>query len=139
MAAVDAEATAGAEVAASSDQTAANPQVIATPAPGTIPRDQLARTLDAGLGRFLGSVRVDPVLQRGAFVGFRIVAFRDPEGLYRGVDLLPGDVVVRVNGSPIERPEQALAIWNGLRVTSELCVEYVRGSERREIRYPIVD
>lgn len=135
-----AESGAGAENGNAESQDSAALAVEAAAAePGTIPRGRLNTTLDAGLGRFLGTVRVDAVLQRGSFVGFRIVSFRDPQGIYEGVDLLPGDVVVRVNGSPIERPEQALAVWNGLRVTSELCVEYVRNGERREIRYPIVD
>ncbi len=117
---------------------AAGEAPVATP-PGAIPRARLVALLDAGLGRFLGTVRVDAVLERGSFVGFRIVGFRDAQGLYEGVDLQPGDVVLRVNGSPIERPEQALSVWNALRVNSELRVEYVRGAERREIRYPIVD
>lgn len=123
---------------AASGGQGSNPQ-LPSAAPGTIPRTQLVTTLDGGLGRFLGTVRVAAVLERGSFVGFRIVSFRDPQGIYAGVDLTPGDVVLRVNGSPIERPEQALAVWNGLRVTSELCVEYVRNGERREIRFPIVD
>jgi len=107
-------------------------------------RNELARAdvsavVDAGLGRFLRTVDVSPVLERGAFVGFRILRFRSEDGRYDAIELAPGDVVVRVNGSPIERPEQALAIFNGLRVVSELRVEYTRAGERREVRFAIVD
>lgn len=107
--------------------------------PNELGRANVAAVVDQGLGRFLRTVEVTPVLERGAFVGFRIVSFRAADGRYSAIDLVPGDVVTRINGSPIERPEQALAIFNGLRVVSELRVEYTRGSERREIRFAIVD
>jgi hypothetical protein len=32
-----------------------------------------------------------------------------------------------------------MAVWNSLRVASELWIEYLRGDERRELRFPIVD
>lgn len=128
------EPTAGAEAPASASLSPAfNGQ------PASISRTILLPALDAGIGRFLGTVLVEAVLERGRFVGFRIRGFRDADHHYANVDLAPGDVVLRVNGSPIERPEQALAVWNGLRVTSELCVEYLRDGTRREIRIAIVD
>jgi len=107
--------------------------------PNELSRLGVATVVDAGFGHFLQTVDVEPVLERGAFVGFRIVRFRAEDGRYDGIALAPGDVVTRVNGSPIERPEQALAVFNGLRVVSELRVEYTRDRERREIRYAIVD
>ena len=55
------------------------------------------------------------------------------------LDLKPGDVVTRVNGHSIERPEQALKVWNGLRVASELFVEYERDGRARSLRWAIVD
>lgn len=131
---------AGAEPATTAgDETGATPPIASSPEDRSISRARLLPELDRGIGAFLGTVRVQGVLEQGRFVGFRIVRFHDTDGRYLHVDLAPGDVVTRVNGSPIERPEQALAVWNSLRVTSELCVEYTRNGERREIRYAIVD
>lgn len=93
-----------------------------------------------GLGAFLQHVDLEdtPVRVAGKFRGFRIAAFRDPE-FWAGVDLKPGDVVTRVNGFPIERPEQAQTAFESLEVAGELRVSYEREGQPRELVYPIVD
>jgi hypothetical protein len=106
---------------------------------GEIVRAELLPVLDAGLGRFLGGVRVEAALTDGRFDGYRVVTIYPEDPRFAELPLLPGDIVVRVNGESIERPEQAFLVWNGLRVASELMIEYVRGGERRELRYVIVD
>lgn len=102
---------------------------------GTIVRGELDQVLAQGLGRFLQVVTTEPHLDGGRFVGHRLTELRGP--FFRGVDLRPGDTLVRINGMAIERPEQALAAWNALRVASELTVEYVRDGARRELRFAI--
>jgi type II secretory pathway component PulC len=93
-----------------------------------------------GLGAFLQRVELDdrPVLSEGKFRGFRITALRDAH-FWSGVDLKPGDVVTRVNGFPIERPEQAQRAFESLQASSELRVSYERDGEPRELVYPIAD
>jgi S1-C subfamily serine protease len=102
---------------------------------GTIDRAELDAVLAAGLGRFLQRVGTEPHLEEGRFVGFRLTELRSE--LFDGVDLRPGDTLVSVNGMPIERPEEAMQVWNGLRVASELTVEYLRGGERHQLRFAI--
>lgn len=120
----------------------ADAQAVAIPAArATIPRAELTLVLDGGLGRFLGRVETEPAREAGQFVGFRIVSL---EGTLAsdgasGDGLRPGDVVLRVNGQIIERPEQALTVWEGLRVASTLAIEYLRAGQRREARFEIVD
>ena len=133
-------------------QPAGSPPPEAAPAPearaevppspersGRIARQDLVAVLDGGLGRFLGGVRTEPALEDGHFVGFRLEALFPGDARMADLDLRAGDVVTRVNGQPIERPEQALRVWNGLRVASELLIEYQRGGEHRELRFEIVD
>jgi S1-C subfamily serine protease len=105
---------------------------------GVIRRAELESTLELGLGLFLQQVSTEPDLRDGRFVGFRVVELGDP-ALFEGVDLAPGDTIVEVNGQPIERPEHAYTVWTGLRVASELTVIILRGDERRELRFAIVD
>jgi len=138
---------------ASASRSAARPTAAraASPAPApavaeasggaTITRAQLEAVLDGGLGRFLGRVETEPAREAGQFVGFRIVAL---EGGLVSADpasscVRAGDVVVRVNGQIIERPEQAFSVWEGLRVASTLAIEYLRAGQRREARFEIVD
>jgi len=115
------------------------------PGPQVAPDHRLRRSAvhDAvvqGLGVFLQRVELDdqPVMVGGKFHGFRIANLRDP-GFWSGVELRPGDVVTRVNGFPIERPEQAQTAFDSLDVASELRVAYERDGQEHELVYAIVD
>ena len=103
-------------------------------------RSVVRSVVKGGLGLFLQRVTLDdqPVMKDGRFHGFRIAALPDA-GFWRGVDLRPGDVIVRVNGMPIEHPEEALEAFHSLEVASELRVAYERGGEARELSYRIID
>lgn len=122
------------------------PVVAAAPPPpppvvtseGVILRAELEEVLEAGLGRFLGRIGVEPHVEEGRFVGFRVTELRD-EALFTGVDLRPGDTVLTVNGQSIERPDHAFTVWTGLRVASELDVTILRDGERKALRFAIVD
>ena len=102
-------------------------------------RSAVKRTVDAGLGRWLQEVSVDPLLARGRFKGWIIRALPADDECYLGVDLRAGDVVTRVNGRSIERPEEALAVWVGLPASSELVVDLLRDGRARTLRLGIVD
>ena len=104
-------------------------------AEGAIHRAELESVLEAGLGQFLGHVVTEPHLEEGRFVGHRLLELRAP--FFEGVDLRPGDTLVRVNGGPIERPEQALEAFEGLRVASELTLDLLRDGEPRQLRFRI--
>jgi hypothetical protein len=93
-----------------------------TSAPGTLSRDAVRAEIDAGFGNFLRRIDVEPELDQGRFRGWRIVALR-PAEFWAGVDLVPGDVVVSVNGMPIER----------------LTVSYLRSGKQRSLTYSIVE
>ena len=134
----------GASPAPSSSSGRASTRAAAPP-PADAPEHVLSRSavhaaIAQGLGAFLQRVELDdkPVFVGGKFRGFRIAALRDP-AFWKGVDLKPGDVVTRVNGLPIERPEQALRAFESLDTSNELRVTYERGGEPRELSYPIVD
>mgnify|MGYP001628298153 CR=1 FL=1 len=102
---------------------------------GMIARAELDAVLAGGPGRFLQHVETEPHLVEGRFVGFRLRALRAP--FFAGVDLREGDTLVSVNGMPIERPEEALSVWNALGVASELTVELIRDGEPRQLRFAI--
>ena len=111
------------------------------PAPTSVlHRADVHRVVSKGLGAFLSRVTVDeqPAMTKdGKFIGFRIASLQGDS--WRGVDLKPGDVVTRVNGFSIERPEQALEAFQSLDVASELRVELQRNGAPHELRYAIVD
>jgi hypothetical protein len=108
------------------------------PGEGKLRRSQVKGVVGQGLGAFLQNVSVDdrPVFLGGKFHGFRITQLR---GELAASPLRPGDVVTRVNGMPIERPEQALEAFRTLEVSSELRIAYEREGDVRELKYAIVE
>lgn len=94
--------------------------------------------LDQGFPHFLKRVEVEPSLDNGKFKGWAIVALNPPE-FWQGVDLKPGDVVVSVNGLPLERETQAFEAFESLRSAEKLEVSYLRAGEPRKLAYKIVD
>lgn len=106
---------------------------------GAISRTELLAVLDEGLGRFLQNVETEAAFHKGSFVGFRIISLFPGEPAFASLDLRPGDTVTRINGKPIERPEQAAAVWRDLRTASKLVIDYRRGGEPLALRFQIVD
>jgi S1-C subfamily serine protease len=107
-----------------------------TPA-GTLQRQDVERVVDAGLGRFLGQVGIEPSLSNGKFVGWSIVSLA-PAAVWRDVDLKPGDVVTRVNGMAIEREMEAYDAFQAVRQAPSLEVSYLRRGQARTLRFAII-
>ena len=108
------------------------------PPPGALFRQDVAATVDEGLGYFLQRVSVDAEVQDGKFHGFRIVELR-PMEYWQGVDLRPGDVVTLVNGMSIERDIDAYQAFQSLRTAPSLRVTFLRGGAPHELVYSIID
>jgi S1-C subfamily serine protease len=106
--------------------------------PGVLYRDEVVSTVEGGLGRFLQHVELEPSLEDGRFIGFRIVRLV-PDTFWQGVDLKPGDVVTRVNGKPIERDIDAYQTFVALKAAPDLRVSYLREATPRELVFKIVD
>lgn len=103
-------------------------------------RSVVRGVVKGGLGLFLQKVALDdePVMKNGHFHGFRITALRDPS-FWTGIDVHAGDVILRVNGMPIEHPEEALEVFHSLESATELRIFYERDGAPRELTYPILD
>lgn len=104
---------------------------------GLLQRADVERVVDAGLGRFLGHVVLEPSLSAGKFSGWSIVDLV-PRGLWGGVDLRPGDVVTRVNGMAIEREAEAFDAFQAVRQAPALEITYLRQNQPRTLRFTIV-
>lgn len=106
--------------------------------PGAIWRRDVNAVVDEGLGKFLQRVDVRPEIDQGAFVGFRIVELHSPTW-WQGIDLVPGDVVTKINGMPIEQPTEAHAAFESLRTAEKLTVSYLRDGKPRTLEYTILE
>jgi type II secretory pathway component PulC len=101
-------------------------------------RSALKQTIARGLGYVLQDIMVEdyPVMHGDKFHGFKIQTISAAWG---GVDLRPGDVVTRVNGLPIEHPEEADAALRSLEKARALRVDYERDGKPRTLELPITE
>lgn len=114
---------------------------VARPA-GVIYRHELMRATHEGrppyLMRQLGPEAHKP---NGRFLGWRITTVwpGDPELCAPGCDLRPGDVIVTVNGQPIQYPEQLSDQMAKLQTMDELRVQMLRDGKLTKKSWTIVD
>ncbi|MBS2017176.1 MAG: hypothetical protein JST00_30105 [Deltaproteobacteria bacterium] len=103
----------------------------------SLKRSEVKLTIQRGLGYFLQNVSVDdwPVMREGKFHGFRIRSINETWGL----DLRAGDVVTRVNGMPIEHPDEADAAMRALEKAKALRVDFEREGKPRTLELPITE
>jgi type II secretory pathway component PulC len=107
-------------------------------APGTILRGELEAVLGRSPGMFLQHVDSEPRYRAGRFAGWTLVRFFPGDPQFATVDLRAGDVVLSVNGSSVERPEQLMELWQALHVSKELVVELERAGQPRTLRWTIM-
>lgn len=70
----------------------------------------------------------------GKFTGWRMVGL--PEE-WSGIDLKPGDIVTRINGLPLETPDEAWEAWKSVARSPAIEVSLFRDGARRELVIPI--
>ena len=124
-------------------KTTANAALASAPPPPEAPapkttslrRSQIKGAVTRGLGVFFQNVLVDDAQRNGKFVGWRVQRI-NPDW---NVEIQPGDVITKINGLPVERPEQADAALRSLEKARELRVDYEREGKPRTLELPIVD
>ena len=119
-----------------------DPPRIAVPAgkalrSGIIARARLVAVLDAGPGMFLRQLEVAPRMSGDRFVGWQLVQLLDHAGPLHDVDVAPGDVLLAINGKPLERPDELQTVWDSLRTANELVARLTRGDARLELHFTI--
>ena len=109
--------------------------------PLAIDRGALDRLLRAGPGALLQVIPLQPVMApppKRRFLGFRIVQIYDnsPRVLRYGVR--PGDMLSKVNGQRVARPEDLMEVFRLLRNATEVQVEVKRDGKVLNFTFPIV-
>ena len=107
--------------------------------PGVVRRTSLVRVIDAGLPRWLQGVEGDRMLANHKFQGWLVKSLHPGDPCYKDVDLRQGDVVQKVNGKSIEKPDQAFDVLQSLRSAPALMVDYLREGKPRQFTIAISD
>ena len=116
-------------------------RAVATPGKGlrsgTIAREQLVAVLDAGPAQFLRQLEVTPRLSGDRFVGWQLVQLLDHSGPLHDVDVIPGDVLLAINGKPLSRPDQLQTIWDSLRTANMVQAQLWRGDAKFTLEFAV--
>ena len=104
---------------------------------GTIPRDRLVAVLDAGPAQFLRQLEVTARMNGERFVGWQLVQLLDRAGPLYDVDVVPGDVLLAINGKPLSRPDQLQSIWDSLRTANTVQAQLWRGDAKFTLDFAI--
>jgi S1-C subfamily serine protease len=106
---------------------------------GVLKRAALVRLLDSGLPRWLQGVEGDRALANHRFQGWLVKSLHPDDPCYAEVDLRAGDIVQKVNGKSIEKPEQAFDVAESLRKAPALVIEYLRDGKAQRLSIAIED
>jgi S1-C subfamily serine protease len=103
----------------------------------SLKRSQVKQTIGKGLGYFLQNVTVEdyPAMKANKFHGWKVRTVNAD----LGVDVKPGDVVTKVNGMPIEHPEEADAAMRSLEKAPALRVDFERDGKAQTLELPITE
>ena len=113
--------------------------VIAGVRAGTIAREELNAALDAGPGPILGRVEVTAEHDGDRFLGWRLVAVDPDAPPFPGVDLVPGDVLIAINGRSIARPDELDRVWTELRSAEAIVADLERDGGRFQLRWAVTE
>jgi len=101
----------------------------------SVDRKEVDSALD-NMNQLLTQVRAVPHFDGGKATGFRLFAIRQ-NSIFDQIGLRNGDIIQRINGTEINDPGKALALFNELRDQRQLVVELLRNKEAKTLSYNI--
>ena len=104
----------------------------------TMTRAEFEAVHRKGPQRFIATVRVDPVMKKGRFVGYRLVGVSADSPMASSQNIRPGDIVVSVNKESLERPEQFMRAWDVIRDAQSLDIMILRSNQRYLYRWKLI-
>ena len=119
------------------------PAASQAPAPvetqASIPRAVFETWITRGPQYLLSQVVPMPITRQKHFEGFRLSQWfpRHPEVAEGAIRL--GDVILRINGRSVERPDQFLYVWKQLNGASSVVIEGLRDGNPLKATLTIVD
>jgi membrane-associated protease RseP (regulator of RpoE activity) len=106
---------------------------------GDVARADVIAVLDAGPATLLRDLDLQAVTDSGNFSGWQIISIVSADSPASLADLQPNDVIGKVNGQPIGKPDQLMAVWESLRTAPTLEVEVIRNQVKYSLVFRIVD
>jgi len=100
-----------------------------------IDRSEVDNALD-NMNQLFTQIRAVPHFEGGKSTGFRLFAIRQ-NSIFDKIGLKNGDIIQRINGTEINDPARALALFNDLRNQGQIGVDILRNKESKSLSYQI--
>lgn len=100
-----------------------------------IDKSEVDSALD-NMNQLFTQIRAVPHFEGGKSTGFRLFAIRQ-NSIFDQIGLRNGDIIQKINGSDINDPTRALALFQELRNERELNVEILRNKETKTLKLNI--
>ena len=98
--------------------------------PFVIKRRTIEHAMELGPAWFIRQLSVRPIVTRDErFFGFQLMSLFPGRQDAKVLPIRAGDIVQRVNGQSIERPDQFMAVWQSLSQASHLSIQLLRGDQ----------
>jgi len=104
-----------------------------------IDRDDWNDAYAQGPSWVMQQIEVRPVVHKERFFGFQILNLFPGRPASTPLALKVGDIIRRVNGQSIERPDQYMTLWEANRFATSLTVEILRDRRHLEITWAVGD
>ena len=104
---------------------------------GTITATDLSATLARGPQQFIAALSVRPIMEGRSFRGFQLLKIAPASPLAGTVHVRPGDVIISVNGAPVERPDQFMTLWEALPKAPHVDVKLRRAGHAMTYRWTV--
>lgn len=100
-----------------------------------ISRTLLKKVLGRSVGDLLRRyVHIEAVFRKGRFVGWRIEKIAQ---LPPWMAIRRGDVVRKVNGLPLAKPDDAQKVWDAVRGANEIRIDFLRNRKPHSLRIAV--
>lgn len=94
--------------------------------------DRLRRMAETNPSAFAEVVRPQPVFANGVQRGYRVYPGRNRQQFAR-LGLQPGDLVLSINGTPLDDPQRGMEIFNTLGASDRISVSVERNGQTQEL------
>lgn len=101
----------------------------------TITRQQVESAM-SNIGQLMGEAKIEPNLTEGNPDGLLITNVK-PNSMFRRMGLRNGDVIIGVDGRPIQSVEDALKLYENLKTSDSASIEIRRRNRQQTIEYKI--
>ena len=116
----------------STPEIAFTPPVQANASGGSQIADNLKRIAETNPTMFAEIVRPQPVFANGVQRGYRVYPGRNRKQFAK-LGLQPGDLVLSINGTPLDDPQRGMEIFNTMGAADQVLVTVERGGQAQEL------